>query len=63
MSTRPTNGANSMNSDVCRSINDAIGKRLRQSLDMECPDMPPSLQRLIDEMRRREDEAARSGSC
>lgn len=51
-----------MDTTTCRSINDAIGKRLRQNLDLECSEMPASLQRLIDEMRRREDEASRSSS-
>jgi hypothetical protein len=43
---------------TCRSICDAVGERLQQSFRPEAS--PPShLQRLLDEMRRREEDGVR----
>ena len=63
MSKQITTGTGAIDSTTCRSINDAIGKRLRQSLDLDCSEMPASLQALLDEMRRREDDAAPPLTC
>jgi hypothetical protein len=42
-----------------RSICDAVGERLQQSLRPETTGLAPHLQHLMDEMRRRDDEARR----
>jgi hypothetical protein len=41
---------------TCRSICDAVGERLQQSLRPE-PSLSSQLQHLLDEMRRREKES------
>jgi hypothetical protein len=42
-----------------RSICDAVGERLQQSLRPEQLDRSSHLQRLLDELRRRDDESRR----
>jgi hypothetical protein len=42
-----------------RSICDAVGERLQQSLRPDSSRLPPHLQHLIDELRRREREDRR----
>jgi hypothetical protein len=42
-----------MDHGTCRSICDAVGERLQQSIRPE-RSLSPDLQRLVDEMRRRE---------
>jgi hypothetical protein len=45
-----------------RSICDAVGERLRQSLRPEPPPLSSHLEHLIDEMRRRDQASSRSKS-
>jgi hypothetical protein len=41
---------------TCRSICDAVGERLKQSLRPEDSRLSPGLQRLMDELRQRDNE-------
>lgn len=43
-----------MDRSTSRSICEAVGERLRQSMKPESTDLPSQLQRLLDEMQRRE---------
>jgi hypothetical protein len=43
---------------ACRSICDAVGERLQQSMRPE-PSLSVHLQRLVDELRRRDNRAGR----
>jgi hypothetical protein len=40
-----------------RSICDAVGERLQQDLRPETSPLPPHLQRLLEELHRRDDES------
>jgi hypothetical protein len=53
------NGRNTDNSELIdhrtsRSICDAVGERLQQSLRPDSSRLPPQLQHLMDELRRRD---------
>jgi hypothetical protein len=46
---------------TCRSICDAVGERLEQNLRPPASELPSHLERLMDELRRRDaDERSRS---
>ena len=53
MDMRPNSDFDQMDRKTTRSICDAVGERLQQNLRPEA-ELSPDLQRLIDEMRRRE---------
>ena len=53
--TRINNSSEQIDHRTCMSICDAIGERLQQSLRHEA-ELPPRLQELIEELRRRENE-------
>jgi hypothetical protein len=48
--------------NTSRSICDAVGERLQQSLRPEDSHLTPRLQQLMDELRRRDHEDSRSTS-
>lgn len=61
MSTRIPDAQSSIDSNTLRSISRAIGDRLQQHLSPDSSEhLPSSLQRLLDEMRRRENEGSPS---
>jgi hypothetical protein len=41
---------------TCRSICDAVGERLQQNLRADRSELPAHLTRLMDELRRRDDD-------
>ncbi len=47
---------------TCRSICDAVGERLQQSLRPEPSRLSPHLEHLMDELRRRDEVGSRSMS-
>jgi hypothetical protein len=53
MDIRINSELDQMDHRTCRSICDAVGERLQQSMRPE-RSLSPDLQRLVDEMRRRE---------
>jgi hypothetical protein len=53
MDTRINNQLEEIDHRTSRSICDAVGERLQQSIRPE-PSLSPHLQMLVDEMRRRE---------
>jgi hypothetical protein len=54
MNSRITDSTETIDRATSRSICDAIGERLRQSLSHEGLDPSPHLHRLIDELRKRD---------
>ena len=56
MNNRIDWGFEQLDHRTCRSICDAVGERLQQSLRPE-PSLSSHLQHLLDEMRRREEES------
>jgi len=52
---RIENDPNQLDHKTCRSICDAVGERLQQSMRPE-PSLSSRLQQLLDELRRREDD-------
>ncbi len=56
----PTTGnSETMDRETCRSICDAVGERLQQSLRPDTSRLSPRLQHLMDELRRRDREVPR----
>ena len=51
----PTNRiSDHIDSKTARSICDEVGDRLQQDLSLEASPLPPYLERLVDELRKRE---------
>ena len=59
MNSRITNNIESIDHKTSRSICDAIGERLQQSLRPETSRLSPHLRRLMDELQRRDAEDRR----
>jgi hypothetical protein len=59
MGGRITDNSELIDHRTSRSICDAVGERLQQSLRPDFSRLPPHLQHLIDELRRREREDRR----
>jgi hypothetical protein len=57
-----TNSSETIDYKTSRSICDAVGERLQQSLRPEISSLSPHLQRLMDELRRRDSEDSRGTS-
>ncbi|MFB9262018.1 hypothetical protein ACFFWD_02340 [Bradyrhizobium erythrophlei] len=55
MTTPANNDVDQIDHKTCRSICDAVGERLQQSLHPE-PSLTARLQQLVNELRRREDD-------
>jgi hypothetical protein len=62
MNGRIENSSQTIDGKTSRSICDAVGERLEQSLRSEPLGPSTQLQRLLDELRRRDGESRRSGS-
>jgi hypothetical protein len=62
MNGRIENSSQTIDGKTSRSICDAVGERLEQSLRPEPLGPSTQLQRLLDELRRRDGESRRSGS-
>jgi hypothetical protein len=56
MNSRITDNREGIDRKTSRSICDAVGERLQQNLKPESSDLSPHLQRLLDELRKRERE-------
>ncbi len=54
MKSRNTDAGEMIDRATSRSICDAIGERLRQSLNSEAPHPSPQLERLIAELHKRD---------
>jgi hypothetical protein len=54
MNGRITNSNELIDDRTCRSICDAVGERLQQSLRPDSSRLPSHLQHLLDELRRRD---------
>jgi len=61
MNGRMENSSQTIDGKTSRSICDAVGERLEQSLRPEPLGPSTQLQRLLDELRRRDGESRRSG--
>ena len=59
MNGRTSESSETIDYKTSRSICDAVGERLRQSLRPEVSRLSPHLQRLMDELRRRDSEDSR----
>ena len=59
MNSRITNNTGSIDYKTSRSICDAVGERLQQSLRPETSRLSPHLRRLMDELQRRDAEDRR----
>ena len=59
---RTTDSSETIDYKTSRSICDAVGERLRQSLRPEMSRPSPRLQQLMDELRRRDGEDFRRNS-
>jgi hypothetical protein len=62
MNGRIEHSSQAIDGKTSRSICDAVGERLQQSLRPEPPGTSTQLQQLLDELRRRDSESRRSGS-
>jgi hypothetical protein len=62
MNGRIEHSSQTIDGKTSRSICDAVGERLEQSLRPEPLGPSTQLQRLLDELRRRDGESRRSGS-
>jgi hypothetical protein len=62
MNAAITNSSETIDYKTSRSICDAVGERLQQSLRPEISSLSPHLQRLMDELRRRDSEDSRGTS-
>ena len=51
MNSRITDDSEPIDREICRSIRDAVGERLQQSLRPETSHLSSDLQHLIDELR------------
>ena len=54
MNSRITDSNEGIDHKTSRSICDAVGERLQQSLRPDSSRLPPQLQHLMDELRRRD---------
>ena len=54
-----TDNSETIDRKTCRSICDAVGERLQQSLRPDTSRLSPRLQHLMDELRRRDREVPR----
>ena len=59
MNSRITDDSEPIDRETCRSIRDAVGERLQQSLRPETSHLSSDLQHLIDELRRRDEDGNR----
>ena len=59
MNSRITDDSEPIDRETCRSIRDAVGERLQQSLRPEPTRASSHLQHLIDELRRRDESGSR----
>ncbi len=59
MNGRNTDNSEQIDHKTSRSICDAVGERLHQSLRPEASRLPSHLQHLLDELRRRDSEDRR----
>ena len=62
MNGRTTDSSETIDYKTSRSICDAVGERLQQSLRLEDSRLSPHLQRLMEELRRRDREEFRKPS-
>ncbi len=62
MNGRTTDSSETIDYKTSRSICDAVGERLQQSLRLEDSRLSPHLQRLMEELRRRDSEEFRKPS-
>jgi hypothetical protein len=62
MNGRIEHGSQAIDGKTSRSICDAVGERLQQSLRPESLGPSTQLQDLLDELRNRDSEGRRSGS-
>jgi hypothetical protein len=60
MNAGVTDSSETIDRKTIRSICDAVGERLQQSLRPEISSLPPRLQQLMDELRRRDSEDSRT---
>lgn len=60
MNSRSTDNSAQIDYRTSRSICDAVGERLQQSLRPEPSRLSPRLQHLLDELRKQDREAHRS---
>jgi hypothetical protein len=60
MNSRITDDSEPIDRETCRSIRDAVGERLQQSLRPETSHLSSDLQHLIDELRRRDEDGSRA---
>jgi hypothetical protein len=58
MSSRITDRPEQIDAVTSQSICGAVGERLRRDFRPDLSDLPPSMIRLLDEMRRQESSAA-----
>jgi ABC-type transporter Mla subunit MlaD len=56
MNAGVTNSSETIDPKTIRSICDAVGERLQQSLRPDVSHLSPRLQQLMDELRRRDSE-------
>jgi hypothetical protein len=59
MSTHFAETSEEIDRKTCRSICDAVGERLQRDLRPDSPNLSPPLQRLMDELRRRDTQQDR----
>lgn len=62
MNGRTTDSSETIDRKTSRSICDAVGERLQQSLRLEDSRLSPRLQRLMEELRQRDREEFRKPS-
>ena len=62
MNGRATDRGEAIDSKTCRSICDAVGERLQQSLRPEPSRLSSYLEHLIDELRRRDEAGSHTQS-
>jgi hypothetical protein len=62
MNSRITDNSEQIDGRTCRSICDAVGERLQQSLRPDALRPSSHLQHLMDELRRRDNEDYRKAS-
>jgi hypothetical protein len=62
MSNRITNSSELIDRKTSRSICDAVGERLQQSLRPDFSRLSPYLQHLMDELRKQDAEGNRASS-
>ena len=62
MNGRTTDSSETIDYKTSRSICDAVGERLQRSLRLEDSRLSPHLQRLMEELRRRDSEEFRKPS-